>query len=138
MIRPATYVFAFNSDLSFKATWECIMSWWKGVDNRHSPYFPLLPRLINAGEVVGLVKDGRISFEASGGGTDHVMAIFRTNLRFRWFALHLMDTVNKRLGLRNFAEDFDYGLFEYYSVDEYVTAIRDAETILLWVDDKTT
>jgi hypothetical protein len=127
MFRPATYVFAFTSTLSFDTTCACIQSWWQSVDCRYSTYFPLLPRVITSGDVVGFVNDGRIQLNAADGG-NHVMGLFKTHLRFRWFAIHLMDAVNLRLGLRNFAEQFDYRLSNYYPFDEYMAAIQGSDT----------
>jgi len=74
--------------------------------------------------VVGFVNDGRINLHSDTGGPNHVMTLFKTDLRFRWFAIHIMDTVNWRLGLRNFAERFDYRLSDYYPFDSYMEAIR--------------
>ncbi len=128
MYRPATYVFSFSSPLSFDTTCTCIKSWWESIGYRHSAQFPLLPRVITSGEFVGFVNDGRIHLNSTDGGNNRVMALIKTTLRFRWLAIHLMDSVNKRLGLRNFAEGFDYRLSEYYPFDEYVTAIQGSDT----------
>jgi hypothetical protein len=122
-IRPATYLFSFNSQLSFKKTVDCVRSWWESVGYRQSKHFPLLPRVITAGEVVGIVNDGRFDFEASDNG-NYALAMFKTQLRFRWFALHLMDTVNSRLGLGNFAEHTDYRISDYYPFAEYVSSVQ--------------
>jgi hypothetical protein len=128
MFRPATYVFAFSSQLSFDTTCRCIQSWWQALGYQHSAYFPLLPRVITSGDVVGVVNDGRIQLNAADGGTNHVMGLFKTNRRFRWLAIHLMDAVNQRLGLRNFAESFDYRISNYYPFDQYVSEIQGADT----------
>jgi hypothetical protein len=128
MFRPATYVFAFGSQLSFDTTCTCIQSWWQAVGCQHSAYFPLLPRVITSGDVVGVVNDGRIQLNAADGGANHVMGLFKTNRRFRWLAIHLMDTVSQRLGLRNFAESFDYRISDYYPLDEYVSEIQGVYT----------
>jgi hypothetical protein len=60
-----------------------------------------------------------------------VMTLFKTGLRFRWLAIHLMDAVSSRLGLRNFAEQFDYRLSNYYPFDPYLEALKDAETKII-------
>ena len=53
--------------------------------------------------------------------------------RFRWLAIHIMDAVSQRLGLRNFGEQFDYRLSNYYPFDDYVAEIGKAETkIIRW------
>jgi hypothetical protein len=130
MFHPATYVFSFGSKLSFETTASCIKSWWESVDCRNSAYFPLLPRVITSGNVVGFVNDGRINL-SSEKGTCHVMSVFETDLRFRWLAIHVMDAVSLRLGLRNFAEHFDYRLSEYYPWEQYVEAVKGANTIFI-------
>jgi hypothetical protein len=130
MFRPATYVFAFNSKLSFQTTCSYIKEWWNGIGCGYSAHFPLLPRVITAGGVVGFVNDGRFSLGPTT-ETSRVMSVFSTNLRFRWFALHLMDAVSRRLGLRNFAECFDYRLSEYFPLDDYLAVIKDADTAFI-------
>jgi hypothetical protein len=84
--------------------------------------------VITSGDVVGVVNDGRIQLNAADGGANHVMGLFKTNRRFRWLAIHLMDAVNQRLGLRNFAESFDYRISNYYPFDEYVSEMQSADT----------
>jgi hypothetical protein len=130
MLHPATYVFGFNSNLSLETTASCIKNWWDSFGCARSTYFPLLPRVIDSGNVVGFINDGRISL-ISDKGTDHVMSLFETHLRFRWLALHLMDAVSLRLGLRNCAEGFDYRLSGYYPWDEYVRPLRQAKTVFI-------
>jgi hypothetical protein len=102
---------------------DTIGEWWQAIGCAHSVYFPLLPRVITAGKTVGFVNDGRFSLGASS-VSDHVMSIFGTSRRFRWLALHLMDTVSLRLGLRNFGEQFDYRLIDYYPLEEYLKEIQ--------------
>ena len=126
MFRPATYVFAFRSGLSLDTTCSCIVSWWKDIECRFSSQFPLLPRVITTGRIVGVVNDGRFNVH-SAEGSSHVMAIFSTAQRFRWLALHLMDSVSQRLGLRNFREGFDYRLSNYYPLDSYVSALNGSD-----------
>lgn len=137
MLHPATYVFSFISKLSMETTASCISEWWSrrgtltsGFGCPHSAYFPLLPRIINCGKVVGVVNDGRISL-VSQEGTDHVMSVFETPLRFRWLALHMMDAVSRRLGLKNWAERCEYRLAEYYPLDEYIEQIKGVNTIFI-------
>ncbi len=130
MFRPATYIFGFKSKISFQATYTCIKDWWNGFGCAHSACFPLLPRVVSSGNAVGFVNDGRFSLQ-SNAGSHHVMSVFSTSLRFRWFAVHLMDTVSRRLGLRNFAECFEYRLSEYFPWDDYVGEIKDANTIFI-------
>jgi hypothetical protein len=130
-IQPATYIFAFNSALTFDTTAKAIKDWWNEMGCRNSGYFPLLPRVIVAGGTVGVVNDGRFKLGA-GHGTDHVAAIFETTRRFRWLAVHLMDTVNQRLGVRNFGENFDYRISDYFPFDEYLAEIRQAKTAFLY------
>ena len=125
--HPATYVFSFNSKTSLDTTCKSITSWWEGIGWMNSNYFPLLPRVIVAGGIVGVTNDGRITL-SSDTGNRHAMSVFETNLRFRWFAVHLMDAVSARLGLRNYSERFDYRLTDYYPFDEYKQAIAGAPT----------
>jgi hypothetical protein len=122
MFHPATYVFGFTSQLSSKRMLYTIGEWWQAIGCAHSVYFPLLPRVITAGTTVGFVNDGRFSLGASS-VSDHVMSIFGTSRRSRWLALHLMDAVSLRLGLRNFGEQFDYRLIDYYPLEEYLKEI---------------
>jgi hypothetical protein len=129
MLHPATYVFGFNSKLSHESTTLCIKNWWDrqrcpdGQRCAVSAYFPYLPRVITSGNVVGVVSDGRFS-PVDKEGKSHAMTVFQTPFRFRWLALHLMDVVSRRLGLRNYAERFDYRLGEYYPLKEYVEDIE--------------
>ncbi len=125
MIHPATYVFAFNSKLSLDTTCATISSWLGGV--YHSSAFPSLPRVITSGDVVGVASDGRIRINATS-GLEYIIGLVKTNRRFRWFAVHLMDSVSRRLGLRNFGENFDYRITEYYPFDTYVAELEGAET----------
>jgi hypothetical protein len=125
--RPATYVFGFKTELSFETTCLRIQSWWNDIGCSYSAQFPLLPRVFTAGTTVGLIEDGRVKIN-SVDGTPHVMTIFETERRFRWLALHLMDSVSQRLGLRNFAEQFDYRLTDYYPFDVYLDEIRASPT----------
>jgi hypothetical protein len=83
--------------------------------------------VITSGDVVGVASDGRIRLNATS-GLEYIIGLFKTNRRFRWFALHLMDFVSRRLGLRNFAEHFDYRISEYYPFDEYVAELEGVET----------
>lgn len=121
--KPATYVFAFNSSLSLETTTTAVSNWWSKLKFAHSPHFPLLPRLIVSGNVVGIVDDGRIQLNASDGKI-HTVALFKSEKQFRWLALHLMDVVSTRLGLRNYAERFDYRLSDYYPFEEYIAGIK--------------
>lgn len=127
MFRPATYVFGFNSKLSFDTTCSCITRWWNSVGCGYSTHFPLLPRVVTTGNVVGFTNDGRITL-SSDKGTAHVMSVFETDLRFRWLAIHLTDAVSRRLGLRNFAERFDYSLSQYYPLEQYLAVVKGAPT----------
>jgi hypothetical protein len=133
MIRPATYVFAFNSKLSLDTTCAVINSW-LGDINCSSVYFPFLPRVITSGEIVGVSSDGRIRINATS-GLEYIIGLFKTNRRFRWFAVHLMDSVSRRLGLRNFAESFDYRISEYYPFDAYIATLEGAETRFIAPND---
>ena len=134
MFHPATYVFGFSSKLSLQATAQCIADWWGNYGCAHSSYFPLLPRVINSGNIVGFVNDGRIRLNSDNGSVQ-IMSVFKTPLRFRWFAVHLMDVVSSRLGLRNFAENFQYRISEYVPSDDYVDAIRKEKTKFISRDD---
>ena len=100
------------------------------VGERQLPTLKAFPiaRVITAGDVVGIVNDGRFDFEAS---DDHkyALAVFKTKLRFRWFALHLMDTVSSRLGLGNYADHTDYRISDYYPFAEYVSSVQRNETM---------
>jgi hypothetical protein len=125
--RPATYIFGYNSKLPLDRTCNCIKSWWDQIGCASSSHFPLLPRVITSGNTVGVVNDGRISLN-SATGSNQVMTLFNTAKRFRWLALHLMDSVNLRLGLRNFGEQFDYRLSDYYPFDEYQKEIGASAT----------
>jgi hypothetical protein len=122
-LAPATYIFAFNSNLSLDTTCECIGTWWNSIGCARSKYFPLLPRVVTSGSIVGVVNNGRMGLTST---VDHdpVMSLFSTARRFRWFALHLMDVVSTRLGLRNFAEQCDYRLTDYYPLDEYIREVQ--------------
>ena len=130
MFRPATYTFAFASKLSFHTTYSSVKDWWESIDCAHSAFFPLLPRVMTAGNVVAFVNDGRVTLNSSS-GSQHVMSVFATSRRFRWFAVHLMDSVSLRLGLRNFAEKFDYKISNYFPWDDYVNEIQKAETVFI-------
>ena len=55
------------------------------------------------------------------------MTLFKTDKRFRWLAIHLMDAVSQRLGLRNFGENFDYRLSDYYPFNDYIAEIAKSE-----------
>ncbi len=129
-IHPATYVFAFKSDLGLKTFSESLAEWWVGQDCRHSRFFPLLPRVIVAGNNVSLVNDGWLNVVNSD-QSDHTMAIFETKYRFRWFAFHLMNQVSLRLGIRNFAEKFDYRISDHFPLDAYVNEIASASTAFI-------
>lgn len=128
--RPATYIFAFKSALSFETACNGIAAWWHVLGCPHSAYFPLLPRVITAGNCVAVIDDGRITLR-DGDGKPHMMVLFETERRFRWLAVHIMDAVSQRLGLRNFAERFDYRLTDYYPFDEYVAEIKKLPTRFL-------
>ena len=130
MFRPATYVFGFNSRLSFETTHSCITSWWQNIGCLYSAHFPLLPRVITSGSIVGFVNDGRINLNSEN-GSGHVMSVFETERRFRWLAVHLMDAVSLRLGLRNFAERFDYRLSDYYPWEQYIESVQSANTVFI-------
>ncbi len=130
MYRPATYTFAFTSKLSLHSTGKCIIDWWTANDCGISNHFPLLPRIISSGNVVGVVNDGRLNLTHSS-GIEHVMALFSTTKRFRWFAAHIMDSVSRRLGLRNFAENFDYDINAYFPWDGYHQEIKSSSTIVI-------
>jgi hypothetical protein len=135
MFRPPTYIFSFNSSLSHQTTVSGIKTWWEAIGCKHSAFFPLLPRVIVTGNAVGIVNDGWITLRSSSDGPANptapqtqncnVMSVFPTNLRFRWLALHLMNSVGARLGLRNHAEKFDYRISDYFPLDEYVQPLRD-------------
>ncbi len=115
MSYPSTYVFGFNSKLSLDSTVSCITDWWGSFGCPNSAYFPLLPRVICFGNVVGFVNDGRISLDSQG-STGHVMGVFETQLRFRWLSLHLIDAVSQRLN--------NLALSRYYPWDEYAQQLK--------------
>lgn len=135
MLHPATYIFAFTSKLSSKTTLSRVEDWWKGIGYPVSPHFPLLPRLIATGNSVGVTNDGWLTISAAssdgsplkrqdGTPARTVMNCFPTDRRFRWFALHIMNSVSSRMGLRNHAERFDYRISSYFPMDAYIEAIR--------------
>ena len=63
MFRPATYIFAFRSKLSLDATCSAVVEWWRDEAGcKLSSHFPLCCRAcLTAGNIVGVVNDGRIS-----------------------------------------------------------------------------
>lgn len=124
--HPATYVFSFKSKLSQGATMKHLTNWWESFNYRNSRYFPLLPRVITAGHTVCLTNDGRMDV-SSQHGIEHVVTAFKARLRFRWLAIHLMDTVSQRLGQRNFGENFTYRITDYYPFEEYLKDIQNAQ-----------
>ena len=127
MFRPATYIFAFCSKLSLDSTCSAVVEWWRDdAGCKLSSHFPLLPRVVTAGNIVGVVNDGRISLSTLEGNRQ-VMTLFKTEKRFRWLAIHLMDAVSQRLGLRNFGEQFDYRLSDYYPFDDYIAELAKSE-----------
>lgn len=84
----------------------------------------MLPRVITSGKIVGMTNDGRFALLSDAGGSQ-VMTLFKTELRLRWLALHLMETVRLRLGPRNFGERFDHRLSDYYPLQkEHSRAIK--------------
>jgi hypothetical protein len=77
--RPGTYIFAFNSNLSLDTTATCVSTWWQKTGLACSARFPLLPRVLTTGNVVGVVSDGRFNVSATTG--DHVIMSWPCLLR---------------------------------------------------------
>lgn len=128
--HPATYIFAFNSKLTAEATVKEIRAWWQANEFACSAHFPLLPRIIATGNAVGVVNDGWITIHPDTGPapttpktnkakSHRVLSVFPTDKRFRWVALHLMNHVSARLGLRNYAEKSEYRVSSYFPLQDY-------------------
>jgi hypothetical protein len=131
-IHPATYLFGFRSELSLETCAQSTLSWWTEAGYANTPYFPALPRLLVAGDIVGLANDGRLNLNTNtGDNRRHTMALFATAKRFRWFAFHIMDQVSGRLGIRNMAENFTYRLSDHFPWEQYVREIADTKAILI-------
>jgi hypothetical protein len=135
MFRPATYIFGFNTKLSFERTCQTIVEWWKSNNFRNSAFDPWLPRILVSGNVTGFTNDGRFTL-VSKDAKPQVMTLFETPFCFRWFAMNIMDAVSTRLGLRNHAESFSYRLSEYYPLKEYLAEIQSAPTRIILTLDK--
>lgn len=134
--RPATYIFAFKSDLTAETTATKVQEWWQANHFAHSAFFPLLPRVIVTGNAVGIVNDGWLTLQTNlpdgqvqdGPGTSvvttHVMTAFSSKMRFRWLAFHIMYAVSARLGLKNFGEEFQYRFTDYFPMDAYLKPLQ--------------
>jgi hypothetical protein len=112
-IHPATYLFGFRSELSIETFAQSALTWWGEKGYANSRYFPALPRMLVAGNIVGVVNDGRLKIN-TGDTRRHTMSLFATEKRFRWFAFHIMDQVSGRLGIKNVAENFTYRLSDHF------------------------
>lgn len=124
MMRPATYVFAYRSELGISRTRDVIGEWWNQDNCARSACMPYLPRMICTGNGVCITNDGFLTLEASPDNSvtgRHVMSCFEQKCRFRWFALHTMNTVCSRLGIRNHAEGCQYRVSGYFPLDKYDT-----------------
>lgn len=91
---------------------------------------------------MAITNDGWINLEAQlvdstlredGSARRNVMSCFGTNLRFRWFAMHIAQTVTSRLGVTNFAENFDYSISDYFQNEFYLKGLGDHEAYFLRV-----
>lgn len=117
MFAPATYVVGISSELNYVTLGKCAMEWWQKNSGRH--YCPLLPRVISAGHTVAFTADGRMSMRAAN-DKESLLSVWQSERRFRWFAVHIMDLVSRRLGQRHFGEERDFAIDSYFPLQRWL------------------
>lgn len=132
---PETYIFGFTSDLTCETTFNNIHGWWNDINEPKSPKNPYLPKMIVTGNSVGISNDGFLTINIDDPTNDIDNQIFfhffETDLRFRWLALHIVNKVSSRLGIKSYGlgGTITYRITGYFPMEEYTKALNNGKFI---------
>ena len=140
---PATYVYAFNTQLKAKGLSTAINTWFnsKGQPLVCDNHCAVLPRVVVGGHSLGLLHDGLIQIDPgedvlaewkkdNDSGPNHLMSFWDTKRRFGLLMIHLLHTVCSRIGLSHAVSGAEYGIDQYLSIEDYCK--KDLEGKLAW------
>jgi len=104
---PATYIYAFRSELSLEATVDVFKDWAGKLRGSRSAIHRGFPRVTTCGRDSVVSNDGLLKFVFTENAQPDLFG-FRSKHRFRWFAIHLFERVASRLGMQHGATRCDY------------------------------
>ena len=119
-----TYIFAVNEGLTAATIYECIGEWLGNAKIKKKDWLPL-PRVILAGDTLGLLFDGIQSFtidervsqkarETFGLNAMPLMAIYGgVPRRLSAFVTHLLLTISRRIGTQHFGLGGNLSILSY-------------------------
>lgn len=130
---PATYIYGFNTKIRKKALATSVNNWF---ESRKKPAVgndrlcAVLPRVIVAGNSIGLLHDGYFKIDPgedviskwkkeNSSDPRHKMSFWDTNRRFGWLMIHLIHTVCSRVGLMHALSGAKYGIDHYLNIVDY-------------------
>lgn len=131
-IVPVFYVFAFNSPFRKKALSFRVEKWF--TDNGQPAIFDnrcaLLPRIIVAGQTIGILDDGYYQIdpgedikqkwsELYGPKAIELMSFWDAKYRFGILVSHILGTTTNRLGLAHHASSIQFSIEQYLPVMDY-------------------
>jgi len=129
---PASYVFAFNTRLRKKGLALAVDEWFEAQKNPSvaDGYCAVLPRLIAAGESIGLLHDEFFIIDPGNeliqewekdnkSKPRHIMNFWDTKRRFGWMMIHLIHTTCSRIGLSHALSGAKYGVDHYLNIKDY-------------------
>lgn len=131
-VIPASYVFAYNTCLSFEKLSSAVNDWFNGhgEPSIQSGLCAVLPRIIVAGQRIGLLDDGYIQidpgddvrkewYKQCGPTARALMSFWDTKRRFGFLAAHILHTVSARLRPSHATSGCQYSSDHYYQGIDY-------------------
>lgn len=129
---PSTYVFAFHSRMKAKSLANQVSDWFdgEGEPSVSEGHCARLPRVIVAGQSVGLLDDGFVLIEPEtnvmeeaiqeyGPNVKHLMAFWDMKHRFGILVSHILHTVCERQGLLHGTIGLEYAIDQYLPLTDY-------------------
>ncbi len=123
---PASYIFAYNSKLNQSKTCDIVDKWFEksGKPALFDGHCAQLPRVIVAGQIIGLLDDEIIDLHPGedvlkNWSTDPsikpkiIMAFCKTSNRFGFLMIHLLHTISNRFDLSNLKYNIEYSINQY-------------------------
>jgi len=124
-IAPRTYIFAFRGYKTKEGLKNGVSDWYNDKsDYKGTFYNPRLPRVIVAGNIIGVTRDEKIRMTH-----DDVFAAFEWKSKFGLLASHLLSFITDRLRPTDKSIGFSYIFHKYIPFKIYAEEIRNIEKI---------
>lgn len=132
-IAPRTYIFAFRGYNTKEGLKNGVSDWYNDkLDYKGTFYNPRLPRVIVAGDVVGLARDEKIRMK-----DNDVFAAFEWTSKFGLLASHLLSFITDRLRPTDRSIGFSYTFHRYIPFKIYAEEIKKVEKIGFFLKTQT-